>query len=166
MFNNRVALFYGSQQLKTSNQHWRPPPVNSLPQLRQWLRKVIKPHHLRRQSLCFRSHVVQASNQPTRSKRKHKEGYTMLEYKDPSSSPNGLMCRLHSLKRTFCLRIISTMMPWSYPVSLKGFWSTMSSWIRTVQQTSSLQKPSNRCKSRTIRYTMQHTPYVASEESR
>jgi hypothetical protein len=31
--NNCVALFYGSQQSKTNEQYWRPPSVNSLPQL-------------------------------------------------------------------------------------------------------------------------------------
>jgi hypothetical protein len=59
----------------------------------------------------------------------------MSEYKDHTSSLNGLMCRSHSLKRTFSLRIIPTMMPWSYPVSLKDFWSIMSWWIQVVQQT-------------------------------
>jgi hypothetical protein len=34
-FNNRVALFYGSQQSKTSEQHWHPPSVNSNDHLRQ-----------------------------------------------------------------------------------------------------------------------------------
>jgi hypothetical protein len=71
-----------------------------------------------------------------------------------------------TLKRTFSLRIIPTMMPWSYHVSLKGSWFTVSSWIWAVQQTPSLQKPLGRCKSRTTRYMMQHTPCVASEESR
>jgi hypothetical protein len=106
--------------------------VNSLPRPRQWLRKVIKQRHLWQRSSCFRSYAVQASNQQPRSKRrKHKEGYNMSEYKEPTSSLNGLMCRSHSLKRTFTLRIIPTMMSWLYSVSLKGFWSTMSWWIVT-----------------------------------
>jgi hypothetical protein len=48
----------------------------------------------------------------------------MLDYKDLSSSPNGLMCRLHFLKKTFSLRITLTMMPWSYHVLSKGSWFT------------------------------------------
>jgi hypothetical protein len=51
----------------------------------------------------------------------------MLEYKDPSSSPNGPMCQLHFLKKTFSLRITLTMMLWSYHVSLTGSWYAMSS---------------------------------------
>jgi hypothetical protein len=54
------------------------------------------------------------------------EEYNMLEYKDPSSSPNDLMCPLHFLKKTFSLRITLIMMSWSYHVSLKGSWYTMS----------------------------------------
>jgi hypothetical protein len=80
----------------------------------------------------------------------------MLEHNGPSSSPNGLMYRLHFLKKTFSLRIILTMMPWSYYVSLKGSWFTMSSLTRVVQQILSLQKPSDRCKSRMTKYMMQH----------
>jgi hypothetical protein len=38
------------QQSETREQHWRPPPVNSLPRPRQWLCKVIKLCHLRQRS--------------------------------------------------------------------------------------------------------------------
>jgi hypothetical protein len=61
-------------------------------------------------------------NQPTRNKRrKHREGYIMLECKNPSSSLSGLIFQSPSLRKTFSLRIILTTMQWSYLVSSKGF---------------------------------------------
>jgi hypothetical protein len=41
----------------------------------------------------------------------------MLECKDPSSSPSGLMYQSPSPRKIFSSRIILTMMQWSYPVS-------------------------------------------------
>jgi hypothetical protein len=110
------------KHLRTIEQHWRPPPVNSLPQLRQWLRKSTKLWHLRLRSWCSRSQAAQVLNQPTRSRRrKHREGCNMLECKDPSSSPSGLIYQSPSPRRSFSSRIIPTTMQWS-----RGFWSTMS----------------------------------------
>jgi hypothetical protein len=96
--------------------------VNSLPQLRRWLRKATKLGHLRLQSWCSQSQAAQVVNQPTRNKRrKHREGYIMLECKNPSSSLSGLIFQSPSLRKTFSLRIILTTMQWSYLVSSKGF---------------------------------------------
>ena len=47
---------------------------------------------------------------------------------------------------------------------IKGFLFIMSLQTQVVQKISSLQKPSGRCKNRMIRYMMQHSPCVASEE--
>jgi hypothetical protein len=82
----------------------------------------------------------------------------MLEYKDPSSNPNGHTFQSISLKRTFSSRTIPIMMQWSYLVLSKGFWFTMSLSIQAAHQISSLQKPSGRCKTKMIRYMMQHIP--------
>jgi hypothetical protein len=61
-------------------------------------------------------------NQPTRSRRrKHREGYNMLESKDPSSSPSGLIYQSPSPRKTFSSRIILTTMQWLYLISSKGF---------------------------------------------
>jgi hypothetical protein len=62
--------------------------------------------------------VVQAQNQPTRSRRrKHKEECSMLGCKDPLSDPCGLTSQLPSPRKTFSLKIILIMMPWLYLVS-------------------------------------------------
>jgi hypothetical protein len=50
----------------------------------------------------------------------------MLEYKDPSSNPNGHTFQSPSLRRTFSSRTTPIMMQWAYLVLLKGFWFTMS----------------------------------------
>jgi hypothetical protein len=49
---------------------------------------------------------------------------------------------------------------------IKGFWSTMSWLTQAAQRTSSLQRLLGKCKSQKIRYTMQHTLFVALEEDR
>jgi hypothetical protein len=90
----------------------------------------------------------------------------MLGCKDPSSSLNGLTYQSPSLGRIFSSRIIPTTMQWSYLVSSRDFWSTMSWWTHTVQRISFLRRLSDKCKSRTTRYMMQHTPFVVSEEDR
>jgi hypothetical protein len=50
----------------------------------------------------------------------------MLEYKGPSSNPNGHTFKSPSLRRTFSSRTNIIMMQWSYLVLSKGFWFTMS----------------------------------------
>jgi hypothetical protein len=111
--------------------------------------------------------VVQAQNQPTRSRRrKHKEECNMLGCKDPSSNPSGLTSQLPSPRKTFSSRIILIMMPWLYLMSSRDFWSIMFWLTQVVQRTSSLQRLSDRCKSQKTRYLMQHTLFVASEEDR
>jgi hypothetical protein len=133
--------------------------VNSLPQLRQWLRKATKLRHLRLRSWRSQSQAAQVLNQPTRSRRrKHREGYNMLVCKDPSSGPNGLTYQLPSHRKTFSLKIILTTLHWSYLVSSRDFWSTMSWWTQAVQRTSFSRRLSGNCKSRMTRYMMQHTP--------
>jgi hypothetical protein len=61
-----------------------------------------------------------------KQKKRHKEGYNMLEYKDPSSNPNGHTFQSPSLRRTFNSRTTPIMMQWSYLMLSKGFWFTMS----------------------------------------
>jgi hypothetical protein len=139
--------------------------VNSLPQLRRWLRKTTKLWHLRLRSWCSQSQVAQVLNQPTRGRRKkHKEGYNMLGCKDPSSSPNGLIYQSPSSRRIFSSRIIPTTMQWSYLVLSRGFQSTMSWWTQAVQRISFSRRLSGKYKSRMTRYMMQHTPFVILEE--
>jgi hypothetical protein len=71
--------------------------------------------------------VAQVLNEPKRSKRRnHREGYNMLECKDPSSSPSGLIYQSPSPMKIFSSRVILTMVQWSYLVSSRGSWSTMS----------------------------------------
>jgi hypothetical protein len=90
----------------------------------------------------------------------------MLGYKDPSSDPSGLTSQLPSPRKTFSLKTILTMMLWLYLVSPRDFWSTMFWLIQAVQRTSSLQRPSDRCKSQKTKYMMQHTLFAASEEDK
>jgi hypothetical protein len=124
---NLCCLVLDSQHLRTSDQHWRPPPVNSLPRPQQWLCKVINLKHLRLRSWYSQSQVDQVLNQPTRSRRrKHREWYNMLECRDTSSNPNGLMYQSHSLMKTFSSRITPIMMSWLYHVLSKDFWFKMS----------------------------------------
>jgi hypothetical protein len=69
-----------------------------------------------------------SSSEPTdkKQKKRHKEGYNMLEYKNPSSNPNGHTFQSPFLRRTFISRTTPIMMQWSYPVLSKGFLFTMS----------------------------------------
>jgi hypothetical protein len=69
-----------------------------------------------------------SSSKPANKKqrKRYKEGYNMLEYKDPSSNPNGHTFQSPFLRRTFSSRTTPIMMQWSYLVLSKGFWSTMS----------------------------------------
>jgi hypothetical protein len=90
----------------------------------------------------------------------------MLGCKDPSSDPCGLTSQLPSPRRIFSLKTIVTMMPWSYLMSLRDFWSTMFWLTQAVQRTSYLQRLSDRCKNQKTRFMMQHTLFVASEEDR
>jgi hypothetical protein len=50
----------------------------------------------------------------------------MLDYKDPSLGPSGLIFQSPSLRKTFSLKITLTMMQWSYLVLSRDFWSIMS----------------------------------------
>jgi hypothetical protein len=114
------------KHLRTSDQHWRPPPVNSLPLLCQWLRTTTKLKHLLSRNWCSQSQAVQARSQLTKSRRrKHKEECSMLGCKDPSSDPSGLISQSPSPRRIFSLKTILTMTPWLYLVSSRDFWSTM-----------------------------------------
>jgi hypothetical protein len=70
-----------------------------------------------------------SSSEPANKKQKkrHKEGYNMLECKDPSSNLNGhipITFSQEDLQKTTPI-----MMQWSYLVFSKGFWFTMSSSI-------------------------------------
>src|SRR5688572_4256979 len=122
---------------------------------------------LRTRSWCSRSQVVRPQNQLTRNKRrKHREGYSMLGCKDPSSSQDGLIFPLPSPKRIFISRITHTMMPWLSLVLSKDFWSIMSWLTQAVQLISYLLRPSDKCKSQKIRFMMLHILFVASEEDK
>jgi hypothetical protein len=111
--------------------------------------------------------VVQALNQLTRSRRrKHKEEYNMLGCKDPSSNPSGLTFQLPSPRKIFSSKIILTMIPWLYLVLSRDFYFTMFWLTQAVQQTSSLQRLSSKCKNQKTRYMMQHTLFVALEEDK
>ena len=132
-----------------------------------WLRSTTKLELLRTRSWCSRSQVARPQSQLTRNRRrKHREGYSMLGCKDPSSSQDGLTFLLPSPKRTFSSKITHTTMPWLSLVLSKDFWSTMSWLTQAVQLTSYLLKPSDKCKSQKIRFMMLHTLSVASEEDR
>jgi hypothetical protein len=66
--------------------------------------------------------IGSSSSEPANKKRRrnHKEGYNMLECKDSSSNPSGLMYQSHSPRKTFSSRTTHIMMQWSYLV-IKGF---------------------------------------------
>src|SRR5688572_9825169 len=128
---------------------------------------MIKLELLRTRSWYSRLQVVRPQSQPTKNRRKkHREGYSMLGCKDPSSSQDGLTFLLPSPKRTFSSRITHTTMPWLSLVLLKDFWSTMSWLTQAVQLISYLLRPSDKCKSQKIRFMMLHILSVASEEDR
>jgi hypothetical protein len=106
-------------------------------------------------------------NQPTRNRRrKHKEECNMLGCKIPSSNPSGPTFQSPSPRRTFSSKITLTMMPWSYLVSSRDFWSIMFWLTQVVHRISYLLRPSDRCKSQRTRFMMLHTLSVASEEGR
>jgi hypothetical protein len=81
-----------------------------------------------------------------KQKKEAKEGYNMLECRDPSSSQNGPTSQSPSPRRTFSSNITLTMMLWSYLVSSRDFWSIMFWMIHVVQWISYLLRPSDRCK--------------------
>jgi hypothetical protein len=108
--------------MRTSPQHWRPPPVNSLP-----LSELMASFNNKASVASATKLVLPITGgsclEPANKKQKKeaREGYNMSGYRDPSSSHDGLISQLPSPKRTFSSRITLTRILWSYLVSSKDF---------------------------------------------
>jgi hypothetical protein len=111
--------------------------------------------------------IIGGSSSEPANKKQKKEAQRRVQHvgcKDPSSDPSGLISQSPSPRRIFSLKTILTMMPWLYLVSSRDFWSTMFWLTQAVQQTSYLQRLSDRCKNHKTRFMMLHTLFVALEE--